>query len=378
MRKLLTIACIFLLYSCNLLPDPDSLKVSDSTGVVINLNDHQHENSIDTIVADAKCTLLDGSEKAKLSGVQGIEKVVFENNTIYILDKQFASIKAYSESGNYLFDVGGTGLTSDKYLRIEDMVYNPARNTLWVLCNTPKKIIEYSLDGQFLRKINIKFFASALGFVNDNMRYYYVNQNKSSQSKNKNLLITDSNNSVLGRQFDFPKDLNSMIDYTGGIYKTNGKLFFNPAYSNIYYLLGQNKIEKGYVVELGENSSSGPGAEVRPCLGKSFVETDEYVILTYQKEGISRTGIYNIKNGKTYTNDMRYSPINFLFNSKIISKDSNDLVLLVEPRYLQDVLKKNESILKERFPDINDKLIFKDSLVNHSGLALLRLKLKHY
>ena len=375
MNKLLPIACMFFLYSCSS-SDAGKIRIADGNDIQIDLKDKQIQHSIDTLVEAIQCIRLEDSGKAKLSGVQGLGKVIIKNDTIYILDKAYSSIKAYSDSGRYLFNVGETGLTDDKYLRVEDMVYNQVRNTLWVLCNTPKKIAEYSLDGHFLRKINIGFFASSVGISSANVLYYYANQNNSPVTEKKNLLITDSNNNITDRQFDFLKNDKAMFDFTGGIFETGGRMFFNPPYSGSYYLLGPGKIEKRYTVDLGD-SPSDQGNMMRPCLGKSFIESDEYVIFNYQKGGIFRTGVYNTKNKNVYTNDISLSPINFLFNSKVMLQDKKDLVLFLEPKYLQEVLKKNEPILKARFPDAYEKLIDRDTTAKNTGIVMVKLKLKH-
>lgn len=374
MHKLLAVVCIISLYSCA--SDKKKIVISEGPDIHIDIKNRQHQHSIDSLIGDIQCVRLEDTGKAKLSGAQGLEKAIFRNDTVYILDKGFSSIKAYNSTGKYLFNVGGPGLTGGEYLRVEDMVYNPVRNTLWVLCNNPRKIVEYSLDGHYLRKINIKFFASAVGIVSSGTFYYYANQNNSEQAKKKNLLLTDSNNTVVGREFDFLKDQNFMLDFTGGIFETNGKLFFNPPYTGAYYLLGPDKVEKSYTVDLGENSAAGPGGNVRPCLGKSFIESDEYVIFNYMKNGIPFTGVYDTKNKNVYTNDMSFCPINFLFNSKVMAQDNKDVVLFLEPKYLQDILKRNESTMKQRFPDAYEKLIGRDSTTG-AGITMVKLKLKH-
>lgn len=366
---------ILLLVSCK---HRNKVEVDNSGAVVINLNKEETENSIDSIVTNMQCIRLEASSSSKLSGIQGVSKMLVVNNILYILDKQFSSIKAFSLLGKYLFEVGGLGVGEDKFLRAEDFVYNPTHKTLWVLCNAPKKIAEYSLDGKFMKNINIDFFASSMGMVSPGTFCYYVNQNETSVSEKKNLLITDTNNNVTGRFFDFPQSVNTMLQFTGGIYQTNNKVFFNPPFDHFVYQISEGKIKSSYKMNFGNEDLSIPAIK-RSFLGTSFVELGNYVNFNYQKNGVYQTVIFNKKIKKVFTNNIKYAPVNFLFSSNVISQHNDTLMFLIEPKYIQGILKKNEIAIKKRFPGVYDKLIENDS-INKAlpNLTVLKINLKDF
>jgi hypothetical protein len=366
---------VLLLNSCG---QHNGAELDDTEAVTIDLSNERAENSMDSIVTSVSCVHLKTDKSSKLSGIQGIRKITTVNGILYVLDKQFASIRAFDANGKYLFEVGGIGITDDKFLKVEDFAYNPNRKTLWVLCNTPKKLSEFSLRGKFIRNISMNFFASSVGFIDADKLCYFINQNETDLSGKKNLLLTDTTNNVDQRFFDFPKGINAMIEFTGGIYQTNDKVFFNPPFEPKIYQLSRNKISQKYKINFGPEDVSKPLFQ-RPYLGTSFVEAGDYVGFNYKKKGIYQLSFYNKKTKKVFTTNPALSPLNFLFSSDVFSQYKDTLTILLEAKYLQTALKINEPAFKNKFPGVYEQLIESDSTSKAAtDLVVMKLKLKNY
>jgi hypothetical protein len=375
MFKKIYILCIaVLLVSCN---ESGTIKIDDKNAVLIDLSRKDHEISFDSIVSKIQCVPLEIGKTGDFSSLQRIDNVLIVNNIIYALDREFATLKAFNTNGKFLFNFGGVGMADDKFLIGENMVYNPYRKTLWVVCNRPSKIIEYSLDGKFLRKIDMDFYASDVDFVSPNRLFYFVNQNRSQKSENKNLLLVDTNNNVLKKAFDFPLGVSSMLEYTGGIYNVNNKVFFNPPLDPTFYQITENKLTAGYKLNLGKTKSS-PSLMDSSFPGTSFLGLKNYIIFNYTQNRHLRLGVFDQKANTVFINDRDLNPVNFLFNSQVIKQNKDTLVLFFNSTpHTQTLLRKNEALVRARFPGVYESLFSQDTSSKQKKIFMLKVTLKN-
>lgn len=273
-------------FSCR---QENKIKIVNGEVLTINLDNNKNSNSLDSIVTDLQCIKLETPKNVRLSE---LTKVIAYDNKLYAFDKKFSAIEVYNSEGKHLFQLGGLGLQDDKFLRVEDVTFNEAHKTLWVLCNNPRKIIEFSLEGKFIKKIDLNFFASNVGFISPNLACFHVNQNGMSVSEGKNLLITDTSNNVIQRFFDWPKGVSSMIEFTGGIIQTNNKVFYNPPFEPVYYQITDSTLTERYKFNFGKEKVSKSIFD-RSRLGTSLVETADYIGFNYFKDSCITTAFFN-------------------------------------------------------------------------------------
>lgn len=289
------------------------------------------------------------------------------------------SIKVFNSLGNFLFNIGKLGNGKGEFIRIEDIEFYASHNSILVLCNSPTKIIEFSLDGHLIKETPIDFYATSFGIQSPNSFIFYVNQNKSKRSGNKNILITDSLFSVKERMFDMPKSITSTIKFSGGIFTIHNKLFFNPALSNTYYLIKNDTLLPWFRTEYGSRNIPNDIKEnfILNNLSKygyqynTFVKTNNFIGFNYNRKRVM-SAFYDLKSGNILTSDLEADSLNILFSNLMFQKNDT-LISVLDLNRLSPFIERNKDKIQKRFPQFFQNIKIKDTNQN-PVLMLYKIK----
>lgn len=351
-KYLLVILFLFTVLSCK---NKEIVYISDATPVVINLGSKASHESIVDYVDRLKVINLETKGNSLISEAWGIQRILYIRDKIFILDGKYMAVKVFDEKGKYLYSIGRLGLGSGEFVRIEDLQYYPAHNSLMILCNKPSKIAEYSLEGRLISESKLDFFSTAVAFPSAKTRYYYVNQNKNKKSGRKNLLLTDSSNTILSSVFDMPQNIQATIKFSGGLYTVDNSIFFNPAFSNTYYIIKNDTIKPAYRVDYGDKNIP-TGLKEAALLNNlikygfqynSFVKTNDYIGFNYLDNKVS-SAFYNLHSGKILTSNAKVDSLNMLFGNLMFVSE-NDYIVVLDTRKMEDFLKRNADYIESRF-----------------------------
>ncbi|WP_315823541.1 6-bladed beta-propeller [Paraflavitalea speifideaquila] len=172
--------------------------------VVINLSTEIKHASLATYIDSVRLVPLEVNDNAIISSPSGIHKILYKENKYFLLDDKYMAIKVFDSTGKYLYNMGSLGVGKGQFSRVEDMEYNPVHHSILVLCNNPCKMIEFSLNGVLLREVRLEFWATSFAIASSNAWIFYVNQNNSKVSEDKNMILSDSNGIVQDLLFDLP------------------------------------------------------------------------------------------------------------------------------------------------------------------------------
>lgn len=344
--------------------------IAKSNPISINLSNNSNSFSLADNIDDLKVICLETSENSIISEAWSIQRILTINGMFFVLDGKYMSIKVFNASGKFLFNVGNLGKGDGEFVRIEDILYYEPHNSLLVLCNSPTKIIEFSLDGRLIRDILIDFYATAFAFQFPDSFVFYVNQNKSKTSGNKNVIITDSLFNVKYTMFDMPKTLTSTIKFSGGIFPINGNIYFNPALSNNYYSIRNDTILQVYQVDYGAKKipSEIGERELMNNLEKygfqynSFIKTKEYVGFNYHNDNVVSI-FYNVNTKNILTSDVELDSLNMLFKNLMFQK-GDSIISVLNINELSEFINRNYQKIINKFPEFYEKVELSDSSKN--------------
>ncbi|MEC3880618.1 6-bladed beta-propeller [Parapedobacter sp. 10938] len=183
-----------------------------------------------------------------------IDKVVFHKGRFYIHDRRFAALKVFSEEGKYIRSIGNIGRGPGEFTTLMDFLLDTEEDKLLLLSNNEKAVMEYDLEGNYLRTMQTNVFASSFVKIGDSY-HYFINQNNNDVSGLNNLIVMDENSRVLDRLFPFPEAFNVMLpDHSFLLGNVDGALFHPTLSDTVFQLTANQEIYPKYVFDFGEKA----------------------------------------------------------------------------------------------------------------------------
>lgn len=103
--------------------------------------------------------------------IGGIDKIVLQNEHIYILDKKQATIFIFTHNGKYQNKIANQGRAPGEYLSISDFeVYD---SHVYCLSRTNQKIFKYDTNGVFQNTIQVNDWYDCFHIQNDSTIYLF-------------------------------------------------------------------------------------------------------------------------------------------------------------------------------------------------------------
>ncbi|WP_162915400.1 6-bladed beta-propeller [Paraflavitalea soli] len=359
LRFLLMLFIFAATLSCNGIRDG---YVAAGNPVIIQLDSGNSFISLADLADSLQIVKLDTSDNSPFSEPEN-QRVMYVEGKIIVFDVKYMSIKVFDGSGKYLNSIGKLGMGMGAFVRAEDIQYYPPHRSIVVLCNKPTKICEFALGGQLIKDTEINFFASSFVMPSANTRIFFVNQNKSEISKDKNIIITDSAYKVQARLFDLPENILSTIRFSGVLHLVNNEVYFAPAFSNIYYTIKGDTAQPVYQVDYGKKNIP-PGIQEDTLLFNSakygfqyetFIKNDNYVGFNYLNKNVCMA-FYNLQTGKTITGDIRLDSLNMLFSSYTYGFGDKKYATFLNGKKISAFVRRNADQIREKYPDIGREL----------------------
>jgi hypothetical protein len=359
MKKISPILFLFsfvILVSCE---QQQKGKIIENGSIKINLSPSSNRESLAEEIKISKIIRLQTIEKSIISKDYSIKRVLCENQKLYILDKRYSAIKVFDISGNYLYDLGSLGNRLGQFTNVQDICYYPPNNSIWVVCNTPKKIVEFSEKGKFVREIDLPVFASAMAFESKDRLYFYLNQNLNAAAKQKNIIVTNSLLKISDRLFDIPKQMKVSFDYIGNIFRTGETNYYNAPFDHVFYELKNGDAISKFTVDFGLNNTPkefSPDSinnviQNRSLLSQYFVVNQQYVGVKYYQKGSPLVSFYNLKTKNVLTSDTSLNKLNRLFQNSIF-ESKGEFMMLYNSDQLKDFVSQHSKEIRERYPTL--------------------------
>jgi hypothetical protein len=353
--------------------------IDSGNPILINLDSGAKHYSLAEHVDSLRLVGLDTTDNAIISDASNIQRIIHVNGKYILLDGSYMAIKTFDSAGKYLYNIGTLGIRKGQFTRVDDIEWYPNDNSLMVLCNSPTKLAEFSLGGQLMNDTKLNFWATSVAFPSTNSRIYYVNQNKSEASGDKNILFTDSLNQIKARLFEMPKNIKAVVKFSGNLSSNNGEVYFSPAFSNTYYSLSGDTAKSVFKFDYGAKTISADIAQAEwmrnivkykfTC--QTFVKNEDYLGINYHTN-VFGTAFYNLHSGNIITNDPNLDSLNLLF-SNFMFQDNDRYIMLMDLSKLSGFIERNNKKIQQKFPMLYARLGQQRSN-KHLGLLVFKLK----
>lgn len=302
--------------------------------------------------------------KGAPSFLKEVNRIYFDEEKFFILDKGLRKIVIFNSSGKYLSTIDRIGRGPTEYNQLSDFYLDTKNKQIVVLCSRPYKVMFFNYNTEFIKENKIDDLFLQMG--SDDKFYYFQ------KAEMINGDIGKYNLDVYSKDLKFIRSLSPIvgsdlnyIDIVGNSITTGRNLFFSKRYDdNIYHLENGNvtikysiNFEEATLPEDLQSQSTSDEFfkrvdEKKYVYGiKDVVESDQFVVFQ------TNQGMYFLnKNNKVLTqvrtlvsSDIKFSLSNYL----VLGNTKDQIVFIQDPVRLKSLYE--YSITKTK--DLNKKFV---------------------
>ncbi|TDX00495.1 6-bladed beta-propeller [Dinghuibacter silviterrae] len=296
----LALMLIFVLLGCkgnkNHVPSPMViLHVTDSS------TSWQSSDRLSDLITPIRFVPLERSEVANIGNV---DKLLAIDDKFYILDKSSAKcVFIFSSDGKYLGTIG----SPTSYKLPNDITYDAANRELWVLDGGNRKILRYSLEGNYHGDILLDFYCENFEFHGTGVGFIGGRQED-------DLLLADTTGKKLTS--DFPMNAINCLRLVDPLVKSDDTTaFFREYLNDTIYRIKDDWVYPAFYVDFGTHKFIPPKTTAPPGLHvlippassmgqiNHFLVSPSFVTFSFQYQGKALYAIYDraSKKLKTYS-----------------------------------------------------------------------------
>ncbi|WP_302443782.1 6-bladed beta-propeller [Paraprevotella xylaniphila] len=245
------------------------------------------------------------------STIGNIDKIVFSDSLIFILDSQIASgIFVFSiKDGKFIRKIGNIGNGRGEYHELCDFSIDSKEKIIYALCEK-KRLLCFSFSGEYKEVKEIPFLTTNLEYLNN--KFYFIN----GTPHEDNLYITDTKFNVLSTYFPNDEYGENRRRLIHPFQKTsNGILYRRFLDNNIYKIDDNNNLSILYTFNFGRkelnikdiknitHSQLKNMMSQSKCHIKYFTEGKDYSVALFFDEDKPCISIYDKKKNEIFTHD---------------------------------------------------------------------------
>lgn len=301
-----------------------------------------------------------------------ISKICISDERLYILSPYpLNTVNVFNINGEFLYQIKRIGKGPGEYTDLQDIQVN---DFVWLLDHYNKKLLKFTLDGEFIDKISTRVWADRFEFINKDTLIFYAN-NRYNEINNKvcnfQLIFMElTSRKIINGSLPFKRNFEKFYirDYNN-FTSSNKYILFNHSYNDTIYQISpdlhvlpryqinfgkyeipekimnkkyENEMEfsmsiirSEYVYRFGKNVR-----EFKNIIFSSFIHKSKLHHLLLSKV----TG--NIICYSNYVNDLEgYNITNRLnTDSEPLATTEKELVFLLEPQELISGIKKQKEV----------------------------------
>lgn len=232
------IICLFFCASCK-----ESKKINDDIVDIIEINvDNTLDLSFQELFTDNKPISLEFTEESMIGG---INQLYIYDHRLYVLDTQGAKgVLVFDESGKFIKKIGQNGNGPGEYLQPNYFQIDSINKEIEILSYL--KISYYTLNGEFLRDLNIDI--EAMQYYKTNNNYYFPLMG----SKEYNLIQTDHKGKQKNQYIKAEYDMIMRSEPLCFVQNSNIMLMYRPFLSYKLYEITDDDAIPARVVDFGK------------------------------------------------------------------------------------------------------------------------------
>jgi hypothetical protein len=186
--------------------------------------------------------------------IKWIDKIMFDENRLFIFDKSLNSVFIFDMDGKFLHTVNRVGNGPGEYTRLDGVCLDVSKKQLILVPNSPHKIYYMDYDGNLLYEVE----RAGIWYRNINCHgnnIYAINTDASNAENDFCYIYTLDNEGKEKCLFKYPEIFRNNYSY-GGAYmtKTGENLNFTIVCENFIYEIVNKQVLKKYEVDFGKHN----------------------------------------------------------------------------------------------------------------------------
>jgi hypothetical protein len=302
-------------------------------------------------------------ETSKESLINSIDKILFNKDTVFVMDKKQGCIFLFNSNGKYINKLSQQGNGPEEYFDLTDFTLNKKSNCIELL-SAYRGIYSFDMDLKFINKVTLPdkiIPVHNFAIIDDNTRALYntVRENR--------IELFNINSKTIKYFFKVPLYIYREASLGGSFTLENkeyGKAIFTQSFSNIVYSITNSKIVPLYKLDF--NKYNFNINDIKPNLSQN--EYDNIIRSSSFKDKHVYHFTANDYNSSIYLTQFSFSSKNELFT--IIYNKSNN-------KYIK-IKKFKEGVFFPYYPILTEDNIYaiaNDTLVLN---AYINSKIKEY
>ncbi|WP_203257014.1 6-bladed beta-propeller [Hyunsoonleella ulvae] len=286
MNKLHFILILLLLNACS-----RSVEVENPIRIEVDMRETHGEGNFEEFFSSSSIVPLETNEVSILSG---IDRISFQDDKIFILDKRLRSVYIFNNNGKFLNKIQNIGKGPGEYSFLQDFTIDYENHRLLLYSRAPNKIITFNFDGQFIEEKKMTDYYFNIGYQDNKLLSLYKNPEKSKLFQEINLSTFEKKNEINMDKYDHfffslgwrtpniikSKSLNMSLGYSEIIYGYKNNTFL-PKY---YIDFGDNETPKNFIEKLDNEFNGLYQYATKNKLGfgiSNFRENDSYITFNF-------------------------------------------------------------------------------------------------
>lgn len=272
---------------------------------------------------------LETTEQSRLGDIQ---RVFLVDSLFIVWDSK--KVVAFDSEGSYVSCIGHQGRASNEYMRISDVNVDYDKKSIYLLDNSSQKILEYSVRGDFKRRISIKNWANGFLSSGDNLWL----ENHALDGQDKMLLCTDANTNKIKRgYFPFFQGGTMPIRREKSFCWDRDTALFASSYINTIYKIKSEEISPYAAIKFMDNKTDGNADMTLPDFFLRIEEKDyvghlhdvffvkPYLFFSFYQNAANDVKIQYSVCYNTATNETDVYDFSLLHDSRIPVSPTNDI-----------------------------------------------------
>ncbi len=290
--------CIFILFclvTCGCSPENKQQSKNSIPLTTIELGNEALDKKIgntDDYFEITKVMPLQFSEAGIITGVGKAFKIA---DKFFLFDKNYSALKAFSDDGKFLYNIGTIGQGPGEFTRLYDVDYIKEDSVFFLYCMNEHSLLTFRPNGKFVKKYDVPLFGYYFA-RNNNKNYYYINYNTSEHNNSSNIVITDDANDILHTYLPYNnKKKSSLFSFSGFLTKNNeSNILTANAFADTVYEINKEGIYPKYFLNFGKDNCPPEAKEhdkmakiLATCtyLNATFFESQKAIFFTLTRKG---------------------------------------------------------------------------------------------
>lgn len=318
--------------------------------------------------------------------ISQIQKVIYWNDELYILDRKQKAILIFDLKGKFHRKLRKIGRGPGEYLDIADFTLNPYNSNIEFVDG--QNLFVYDNIGYFINKVKItneKLKAvNEIEIISNDIIFFLMHD-----SYSQSAFYSVKNKEIIKTQEIYPQWLKEKIPFTvyDKLYRNGNEIIYVEGFSNKVYNINENGINLKYEWNFGRYNfeyeksplskmiktatsedimnNHKPFVENYITLFRHNIENNKYILTDFLFKGIPASLLYNKNNENYLLFNGAFSEL--LFNSIVEFFEDEKLSIFIEPKTLKE-------LPKDWFSVTNQEIIDKISISDNPVILTLSFK----